>query len=149
MATEIPLSRGMVTLVDDSDAEWLSGYRWFVNAARGGRFYAITKGGLLMHRLILQPPEGFHCDHIDNDGLNNQRGNLRLVDRCQNAWNARGKKRLNTLPKGVHPNGRRYKALIMARGKSYRLGSFDTPEEAAAAYVAAARELHGDFARTA
>lgn len=149
MPTEIPLSRGLVTIVDDEDAAWLGRHKWSAQAARGGRFYAIRGYGILMHRLILQPPEGFHCDHIDNDGLNNQRSNLRLVTRCENAQNARRKSRNSTGYKGVSFDGHRFVAQICANRQPRRLGRFKTAEEAYEAYCRAAAELHGEFARLA
>src|SRR4030067_2579990 len=93
---KIPLSRGMVTLVDDLDYEWLSQWKWY--AARGGAtFYAGRslprsaegRGAVWMHRLILSVPPGIDVDHRNGNGLDNRRINLRSCNRSQNACNMR------------------------------------------------------------
>jgi hypothetical protein len=81
-------------------------------------------------------------DHRDRDPLNNRIENLRAATRSQNRANSRPNNKLGV--KGVHARGSRF--YVMA-GKLY-LGTFDSIEEAAAAYKAKAEELHGAFART-
>jgi hypothetical protein len=85
-------------------------------------------------------------DHVDSNGLNNRWSNLREANSKQNAWNRRA---LRILPKGVHQSDSRYSAKIMVAGRSLYLGIFDTPEEAHAAYMRAALENFGEFARAA
>lgn len=77
-------------------------------------------------------------DHIDGDRLNNALSNLRLATAAQNAQNMIGK------VKGAHyhKHSGRYRSSIMTNGKSKHLGFFSTAEEAAAAYLAAKRQLH-------
>lgn len=160
MTVQIPLTRGLVALVDDEDAEWLEQWRWYALKINGGRFYAVrgtycgrengknkTKT-LYMHREILRPPPGWFCDHIDNDGLNNRRSNLRPANRFQNCQNARTRVGNSSGFKGVNKerNGR-FEASIQANGIKRYLGTFATAEEAHEAYCKAATELHGDFAR--
>ncbi len=89
-------------------------------------------------------------DHIDCVPDGNRIGNLREATDAQNLQN-RGKQRNNTSGfKGVtwHRGGHKWLAQIEARGAKYYLGLFDKAEDAHAAYVAKARELHGEFART-
>lgn len=90
-------------------------------------------------------------DHIDGDTHNNCWCNLRKCNRIQNAQN-KGKRKTNTLGyKGVYPlhHGAKvyYLSKIQSNGKTYYLGSFTTPEDAALAYNRKASELHGDFAK--
>lgn len=89
----ISLTRGKVAVVDDSDFDELSRYKW--HAVPGGRtWYAVREVRLAdgkrtavgMHVAIMGKPG---VDHIDGDGLNNSRSNLRLVTRFQNARNRR------------------------------------------------------------
>lgn len=150
----IPLSRGLCTVVDTDDAEYLGQWQWIALRAKPGRFYAgrfAKVDGrrifILMHREILQAPSGLHVDHRDNDSLNNRRSNLRLGTRCQNAQNSPAKRTNSTGFKGVSRQGHRYVAQICANRMPRVLGTFDTPEEAHAAYCRAAAELHGEFAR--
>jgi hypothetical protein len=88
-------------------------------------------------------------DHIDLDRTNNKWRNLRLASTAQNCQN-QTKRRHNTSGfKGVcwHKTGKGWTAQICHRRKSHYLGLFNTPEEAAAAYLAKAKELHGEFHR--
>jgi hypothetical protein len=105
--------------------------------------------GQLLHRLILDAPSHMLVDHIDGDGMNNQRDNLRLASRSQNACN-RGKQRDNTSGfKGVYQYGRRsgkWVAKVKLHQKEHILGVFDSIEEAAIAAAEGRKRLHGDFA---
>ena len=89
-------------------------------------------------------------DHIDGDGLNNRRGNLRLATAGQNQHN-KGLQRNNTSGfKGVRWRSDKGKwvARIDKDGKRRHLGYFDTVEGAHSAYVAASMAIHGEFGRT-
>ncbi len=153
---EIELTQGKVALVDDSDFEWLSQWNWHARTdcktPYAQRFTRVPrKHHIKMHRFIISAPIGMEVDHIDGNGLNNQRANLRLATRAQNAAN-RGKNIGNSTGyKGVfryHAGQLRWSAQIgNSRGKTIYLGKFSTPEEAARAYDAAARERFGEFAK--
>ena len=149
----IELTQGQVALVDDEDWEWLSQWKWCAqyNAA-AGVFYAVhrdsNRQGILMHRLIMNAPAKIEVDHRNHTTLDNQKKNLRLCTRAQNAGNSRGRRDRRQLYKGVmrvtakgliHP---RWAARI---AHEY-LGCFKTPEEAARAYDIAAKARWGEFA---
>jgi HNH endonuclease len=146
----IPLSQGQSALVDDEDFEWLSKYKWGFygpknyaqNGARNRKPQTI-----LMHRLILDAPKGLVVDHIDGNGLNNQRSNLRLATRRQNAHNRPKQANNQSGFKGISKHHRRWKATIRANGKCIYLGLFKTAELAGAVYDQAALKFHGEFAR--
>jgi hypothetical protein len=99
---EIPLTQSKVALVDDEDYEELSKYSWCANRdCKNGNFYARRHANTpskkeAMHRQILglSPSNGRCVDHIDGNGLNNQRSNLRVVARSENLHN-RGKQSNN------------------------------------------------------
>jgi hypothetical protein len=153
--SDIPLSNGYVAKVDDADCEWLSQFSWFGHLKPSGVVYAIrglTVNGKRttrkMHRDILglEVGEG-QVDHINGDGLDNRRSNLRMASIGQNA-SSKKRRRDNTSGfKGVSRNGSRWRAVVNTGGKRTHLGYFDSPEDAYAAYCAAAKELHGEFAR--
>jgi hypothetical protein len=90
-AVEIPVGK-YVALVDAADAELVRGYRWLpYRNPKTGKIYARAVEGrdrIMMHRLIAGTPEGFDTDHANNDGLDNQRANLRHATRSQNNGNA-------------------------------------------------------------
>ena len=87
-------------------------------------------------------------DYKDGDTLNNRRGNLRACTRSQSNANRRRRSDSRAPYRGITqtPIGR-WLAQIMAEKKFTRIGLFDTPEAAAAAYDKKALELHGEFAR--
>jgi hypothetical protein len=103
-----------------------------------------------MHRLIIAAPRGMQVDHIDGNGLNNTRLNLRLADHSRNQMNRPAGKNNSAGYKGVsyHKAAGKFLSQIGHNGKNIYLGLHDTPEAAHAAYVAAALELHGEFACT-
>ncbi len=82
-------------------------------------------------------------DHINGDKVDNRLENLRLVSHGENLQNIRKPMRNNTSGfLGVCRSGGKFMATISVNGKSLNLGSFDKPEAAHAAYVAAKRRLH-------
>jgi hypothetical protein len=87
-------------------------------------------------------------DHRDGDPANNRWNNLRSATRSQNSANRRLHRNNACGLKGVSAYGRRWCATICKNGRIRHLGIFPTPQAAHAAYVAAARELFGEFART-
>ena len=89
-------------------------------------------------------------DHRDGDGTNNRWNNLRRASQSQNNANRRRPRSNTSGFKGVSRCRRTGKwiAVIGKRGRMIYLGKFSTPQAAHAAYVAAARKLYGEFART-
>ena len=151
---EVPLTNGMVALVDDEDYARVSAHRWAYNPK--GRGYAQCRIGgrrnpkyVQMHRCILDAPVGFQVDHINGNGLDNRRSNLRLASRSQNQQNTLAKTGGTSKYKGVHFDNekQRFRARIRKGGVEIRLGRHSTEEEAALAYDAAARKVFGRFAR--
>lgn len=154
------LSKGRSTVVSGEDA-CLSETPWHAHLARPGRWYARRKSGesqqsgMLLHREIAKRMglaiDGAMVDHIDGDSLNNRRSNLRVATRSQNAHNSAKRRTNKSGHKGVHwsAGNRRWYVSIRLHGKSRHIGGFHQIEDAVAAYAAAAKELHGEFARTA
>lgn len=152
---EIQLTQGKVALVDDDVYEWAVKLKWQAHY-EGNVWYAtrsvkLPRPALLrMHRMILSAPDGVPVDHINRNGLDNRRENLRLCTQSENMAN-RGPEKDNALGlKGVSWDkvNKKWRAQIRWHGKSKAIGRYNSPEEAARAYDAAARELHGEFAWT-
>jgi hypothetical protein len=153
MATNRParihLTHGKVALVGAADRELMSVFPWRAVRIRH-TWYAETyvEGAReYMHRLLMGVGPGQRVDHRDGDGLNNRRSNLRLVTSGLNQANRRVVLSKSGY-KGVTQRAGRWRAYITVGGKFQSLGAFATPEEAARAYDAAARELFGEFACT-
>lgn len=146
---EIPLTQGRVALVDDEDFERASAFKWYFQrngyAARDGRMPG-EPSTVLLHRFILNAKSGMYVDHIDHDGLNCQRSNMRLCTHGQNMGNRRKSRGCASGFKGVTAAGVRWKAEIVVSRKRIYLGCFATEREAAAAYDDAAKREYGEFA---
>ena len=153
----IPLSQGLYAIVSERDHNYLNRWKWTAWCCGNVR-YAYRKTSrtrrqrnVFMHSAVAARKglsEG-RVDHVDGNGLNNCRSNLRCATQSQNGMN-RCKPRTNRSGyKGVsqttHSN--RWRARIGAGGKEKQLGTFDTPRQAARAYDNAAAMLHGSFAR--
>jgi hypothetical protein len=148
---EIPLTNGGIALVDSEDYAEVMQHKWY-RMDVGRTSYARQTGHLdgkqFMHQFVLNVIE--EIDHIDGDGLNNRRDNLRKVTHQQNSFRQRKRKGSYTsIYKGVYrkPSGK-WVAQICIAGKSKNLGTFPTEEAAALAYNEAAKEVFGAYART-
>lgn len=145
----IPLTNGGETLVDLEDFWILSGYKFCRSCKYAATTAFIGKRHKYAHQLIMCPPDGYVVDHINRNGLDNRRANLRVV--------SKGKNNINRTPgpsrygfvgvrKATHSIKRPYFSEIQMNGKRQTSEFFPTPEEAARAYDEMARELHGEFA---
>lgn len=155
---KIDIGNGAFCLVDESDLDAISKYKWHLICPRGKQYAAassfnsdgkqVTK---YMHRLIVGAKSGEVCDHIDGDGLNNRRSNLRLCRHQQNIWNSKRPTTNKSGFKGVcwHKTNKKWHAQIVKGGIKHHLGFYESPETAHQAYCKAAKELHGEFWRGA
>jgi hypothetical protein len=141
----IDLTRGYVTVVDADDMHLVAGPKWYADVAQSGLVYAAAKIGgkrIRMHRLLIADGSGLHVDHVDGDGLNNRRSNLRLVTHGENMQNKKRYANNTSGFKGVSFNraSGKWIARIQQDKKSRFLGGFDSPEIAAIAYQRAASQ---------
>jgi hypothetical protein len=143
---KIPLTQGKTALIDAADFSRVSAFRWI--ALRNGRnWYAMRWPGIYMHRLILGVRE---VDHINGNGLDNRRCNLRPATRSQQMQNSRKRLDTSSLYKGVYWDKTYgiWRAQIRINGRAISLGRFDNEVEAAKAYDKAAKEAFSEYART-
>jgi hypothetical protein len=143
---------GRVALIDPEDLSLVGGYRWFVweYPERSWGPYPVThigRGRGVPTRLMHQVLTGFQlCDHVNRDGLDNQRHNLREATRQQNLYNQSGRKNSTSQYKGVSRKRNRWRARITIDGKQFQLGSFTDEVDAAIAYDLAAQAAFGEYA---
>lgn len=150
---KIDLGNNQFALVDYEDYEYLNELKWHIYK-NGNHLYAKSsfyvnkkQKNILMHRLILEP-NGKCIDHINGNGLDNRKCNLRICERHQNALNR--KKNINNSSgfKGVSwfKAAKKWRAQIQYKKIVYYLGSYEKRIDAARAYNEAAIKFHGEFA---
>lgn len=154
---QIQLSDDFFVLVDDEDYERISSWSWYLlKVKNSNNHYAVrhtprpNRRHIYMHREILNAPDGVEVDHVDGNGLNNTRKNLRLCTRSQNMMNRRASSSNISGFKGVSWDKSRnnYLSKIKVKGKTINLGRFVDPIDAATAYDRAAVKYFGSYAKT-
>jgi hypothetical protein len=151
----IALTRGLNAIVDAIDYEWLMQWPWYADFTKWTYYAARNSSGTPKHRRMhreIAERMGFvnpnEVDHVDRNGLNNRRLNLRPCVSYLNKGNL-GKSIANTSGyKGVsfHKQSGRWRSYITKNDKFVHLGLFSNVREAALAYDTAAREYFGEFA---
>lgn len=147
---------GQDILLDEEDADRVLARKW--SFRKGSAYFLSYDGGnryVYMHRFIMDEPAGSGriVDHRHGNRLDMRKSELRITDACGNSRNAKAKTGQRTAVsgfKGVYRSHKSppWKACITVNRKQVHVGYFWTREEAAAAYDAAAKKYHGDFART-
>lgn len=149
----ISLTKGNFAIVDEQDFDHLCQYNWHANKAKL-TFYAarhvrrIGKPALVfMHRSIMNCPDDKCIDHINHNGLDNRRTNLREVSKEQNSWNRRKPRgQCTSQYKGVYHRYGKWSSAIKCKGKLIFIGWFEDEVSAAKAYDEKAKELFGQYA---
>lgn len=153
---EIKLTKGKVTIVNNADYYWLNRWKWHAVVCGRDNYYArrtVRLDGknhyIYMHRLIMGMAEGDGkmVDHINHNGLDNRKSNLRLCNRSQNQHNSKARKGTSKY-KGVcwRRDEKKWEAKIWYKNKKYHLGYFFNEIDATKAYDKKAKELHKEFA---
>jgi hypothetical protein len=152
----IPLTQGRFAKVDDDDFERISKHKWCVSKNKHHRTeyamrreYGRNRRSIKMHREILNAPNVVQVDHINGDGLDNRKNNLRFCNNAQNHCNKDPQRGGTSKYKGVSWEKRRgiWEAYICPSGKKIHLGYFHNEIDAAKAYDKKAIELYQNFAK--
>jgi len=143
---EIKLTQGKFAMVDDEDFETLNNHKWFIKKD-SNTCYAYRKQTtnnkrktVYIHSIIMETPKGMQIDHIDGNGLNNCKSNLRVVTFRQNMQNRHVSKTSQYL--GVSKFRNKWIAHIGINGKAKYLGIYIIEEDARDAYLNALCEIN-------
>jgi hypothetical protein len=146
----IKLTKERIALVDDEDYDRLIKHGWVCQIGRNGDEYArayINLKGVLMHRFILNPPRNMEIDHINGNGLDNRKCNLRICTHCSNMMNYKKPSHNTSGYKGVTWDKQRnmWRVYCRKNGKRY-YGKFNKDlEEAHLEYIKLSKKIHGEF----
>jgi len=153
----IRLTQRKYAIVDPEDYFRLNKYKWHAHRDYN-TFYAIRKytrkdgkrRNCSMHREVIKVPDNMFVDHINRNGLDNRKANLRPATVSQNARNCAKSRRRTCRSKfkGVtwHRGKKIWQTQIVLNQKHIYIGSFKDEEQAARAYDRAAKKYHGEFA---
>lgn len=145
----VNLNKGFQAVVDEIDLPLVMPFRWHVlerPSKFSTRHYAKASGNVLMHRLIAAAPLGAEVDHINGNGLDNRRANLRVCTRAQNAASRRSRGNYEGL-RGVCASGSRWQVCMVINGENHTFGSFEDQQTAGRVADAIAKAQWGEFAR--
>lgn len=152
MTKMIPLTQGKFAKVDDEDYDRISQHKWSLSgiyAARATSYLTGKRRTVMMHREIMSTPDGMETDHVNGDGLDNRRANLRICTHAENGRNRKAQDGSMSGYKGVSwiKRDRKWRAQIKVGGSLFFLGQSKNPIGCAVAYNEAAKKYFGKYAR--
>lgn len=155
----IPLTKGYIAIVDNEDYEALNKFKWYAHKSLNTH-YACRKRRkdelgsawkknvhVSMHREIMKVSKNMDIDHIDHNGLNCQKSNMRIVNHMQNMWNIPRRKTSKTGYKGVSWDTQtsKWRAVITVNHKFISLGRFKELEDAIQSRKVAEKHYFGNY----
>lgn len=146
---KIPLTQGKEAIVDEEDYEFLSQFKWHYKNGYAARCISVDgkQVRIWMHRVLTGVPDNLEVDHLDRNGLNNTKQNLRICSRKINSDN-RGLFVNNTSGyKGVSWHAGKWQASYRHNGKLHYIGRYTSKEEAYQKYLETKEKLNADVSR--
>lgn len=140
----IPLTQGYKAMIDDEDYERVMKYRIYAIQGTSTVYGLVSQIRIYLHNFINPPPEGFTVDHIDRNGLNCQKENLRFATKSQQVINRKSNNKSGY--RGIYLFRNKWRAMIQYQNARHYGGSYKNEIDAAKAYDELAKKLHGDFA---
>ena len=155
----LPLTKDKFALVDDDDYYWLSQWNWFAveikniwyarRSKKKGVLRSNEKYEIYLHRIVMKCSNiNFVIDHLDKNGLNNQKENLRICTKSENNKHTSSHKNSSSQYLGVSydKNRNKWSANLMNNGKRILFKRYNTEIEAAKAYDITAKTQFGVYA---
>jgi hypothetical protein len=155
----LPLTKDKFALVDDDDYYWLSQWNWFAveikntwyarRSKKKGVLRSNEKYEIYLHRIVMRCSNiDFVIDHLDKNGLNNQKENLRICTKSENNKHTSSHKNSSSQYLGVSydKNRNKWSANLMNNGKKILFKRYNTEIEAAKAYDITAKTQFGVYA---
>lgn len=152
----LPLTQDNVAIVDTEDYDYVNHFKWCTDNnlkpilyARRAKHMGMINGKqvqkpILMHRDIMDAPKGTQVDHINGNGLDNRRSNLRFATNRQNQQNRHDVTSSRYPGVGWNKHANKWVSRIWFNGKRKHLGCFTDEREAAMVYERACREVVGE-----
>lgn len=140
----IKLTKNQTSIIDQDKTELIKKYNWQAQERSDKKgWYVVSRGGIRMHRLLMNAKKGEIVDHINGNGLDNRIINLRIGNQSLNSINRKitpGK-----FLRGTRPKKKKWQAYLKHKGKTTTLGHYFSEQEAHEVYKKESRKLHGDW----
>lgn len=133
-------SKGEEFYVDIEDIDIVKERTWYANGA-----YICDRDGVMLHRLIMNPPKNMDVDHINHNTFDNRKSNLRIVSECENMWNRALSKNNTSGVTGVFADKTGWIATIGFNNQQIRLGHFKDKNDAIKARKDAEEKYYGKY----
>ena len=153
MTKQINLTQGKVAILDDEQFARCGNVKWYALRAykKGVELWYAARGyngsTQYLHRVIMDAPKGITVDHINGNGLDCRKKNMRLCSQKDNRRNSRGHFNRASKYKGVSISHNYFPVKYSATVAGKFIGLFKTEIEAARAYNKVALEKFGEYAR--
>jgi len=143
---EIKLKNGNVAMIDDDDCHLVEGKSWSWSKNKNMKY--VRSGKIYLHRIIINAQPKQIVDHINGNGLDNRKSNLRITTHQGNKANSHhgkytskyiGVSHLRNSPKAANQFG----VQVKQDGKNVWIGRFKTEVDAAKAYDSFAKQKYG------
>lgn len=145
----IKLTCNKKAIVDNEDFYYLNNFKWQYHNKNYAVHHIRNRKSILMHRFIMNISDPkVEIDHINHNGLDNRKSNLRICSNRQNHYNSKIRKDNKSGFKGVyfHKVSKKWEVRIKFNGRKLYLGQFKSKLDAAKKYNDAAKIYYGEFA---
>lgn len=136
------------TIIDIEDINKVKNIGWHITPEKRNTKYCLSNKGILLHRLLINAPEDKVVDHINHNGLDNRKSNLRICTNQENICNCEIPKNNKSGCKGVYwaKYKQKWTVQITINNKTKYIGRYKNLEDAIKARQEASKKYYGEFA---